>query len=176
KKARKKPEKPAKPETIEPTASDEPVAGRLDVVPQRNDVVDRQLAVGLAAEFMPVENSPKPEVEDAKSGAYPEVRISAPDHSETGGSVAVDIQPDKYGPVRLEPVKVESEIVQQSEPIVAEPQSVIVPDTPAETPAEISKDPVPEPEPEPTVDEPVDEPAPKPAPNPFLMDAPAIKR
>ena len=179
KKTRKKSEKAAKaekPETIEPAVSDEPVAGRLDVVPQRNDVVDRQLAVGLAAEFMPVENSPKPDAEDAKPGAYPEVRISGPDHSETGGSVFAEIQPDKYGPVRLAPDKIEPETVQQSEPIVAEHQSVIVPDTPAETPAETNEDLAPKPTPEPTADEPVDEPAPKPAPNPFLMDAPAIKR
>ncbi len=179
KKARKKSEKAAKaekPEPIEPDVPEEPVAGRLDVVPQRNDVVDRQLAVGLAAEFMPVENSPKPDAEVVKPGAYPEVRISAPDHSETGGSVFVEIQPDKYGPVRLVPVNVEPEMVQQSEPIVAETQGFIVPETPVETSAKTSEDPIPEPEPEPTADEPVDEPAPKPAPNPFLMDAPAIKR
>lgn len=110
-----------------PTASSEAEAGRLDVVPQRDAVVDQQLAAGLAAAFL--------DVEKTADEASPDV-VSSP-------VVFAPVIPEE------ETIVVpETEVLMAPETAVAEPTAVE--DEPLPEPEPPTEDPVDEPVPEKT--------------------------
>lgn len=130
--------------------------GRLDVVPQRDALIDRQLAAGLAAEFLDVEKTPEQPVTDAAPDPVNEMVV--PEPVETGQDV-----PDLV-------------LSEKDASVPTQPETLMVPEIPVVEPVEIQEKPLPEPEPEPVVEERAEKPVPEKAPNPFLMDAPSIKR
>lgn len=157
---------PAKPAPVEPDGpkAAPPEAGRLDVVPQRDAVVDRQLAAGLAAEFLEAEKTPEQTTPD--EGSDPVTEMVVPDLVVRGPVVTV--------PAAIDPSETNSDLSEEDTSVVPQPEAFLVPETPAEEAAEVQEEP--DLELEPTVEEVVDEPGPEMAPNPFLMDEPVDKR
>jgi molybdate transport system ATP-binding protein len=197
----KKSDKRKKPEPAEQAQPAAPEPGRLDVVPQRDEAIDRQLAVGLAAEFMPVENRTGPDGDNPNLPIGPEIRVSGPEvpaaaadtNGDGPGSLeSVRPQLDRDGPASApaEPAAPETPqiVSHQSEPEPGpvpetgagevEAQGFIFPQTPSDTTGTAKEEtsPAPAPSVDETVEEPAPEPKSEPAPNPFLMDKPAIKR
>lgn len=152
---------PAKPAPIEP---DQPEAGRLDVVPQRDAMVDRQLTAGLAAEFLEVEKTAEQPVPDEDPDPVREMVV--PDLIVRGPVVTV--------PAVTVPAETNSDLSEEDVSVAPQAEVFLVPETAVEEPAEAQEEPLQEPEP--PVEESADEPVPEVAPNPFLMDEPVDKR
>lgn len=157
---------PAKPAPFEPDRLEagRPEAGRLDVVPQRDAMVDRQLAAGLAAEFLDVEKTPEQSVPDEDPDPVSEMVV--PDLMVRGPVVTV--------PAATDPTETNSDLSEEDTSVAPQAEVFPVPETPVAEPAEVQEEP--DLEPEPPVEEVADEPVPEMAPNPFLMDEPTIKR
>jgi len=157
---------PAKPAPIKPDQPEAggPEAGRLDVVPQRDAMVDRQLAAGLAAEFLEVEKTIEQPVPDEDPDPVSEMVV--PDLLVRGPVVTV--------PAGIDPAETNSDLSEEDTSVAPEAEVFLVPETPVEEPAEVQEEP--DLEPEPSVEEVADEPVPEMAPNPFLMDEPVDKR
>lgn len=193
----RKSDKRKKPDPVDQTQPAVPEPGRLDVVPQRNEAIDRQLAVGLAAEFMPVENRTGTDGDAPDRPIGPEIRVSGPDvpdadvHRDGPGSLeSVRPQQDRDGPENAPPAPAaadmplnispesETDPVPEMDAGKVETQGGVVPETPSETarPVEEETSPAPAPSGDEPVEEPATEPKAEPAPNPFLMDKPAIRR
>lgn len=154
---------PAPAETV-PIEANQREEGRLDVVPQRDAMIDRQLAAGLAAEFLDVEKTP---VQRAPNeGPDPVSEMVVPELIVRGPVVTV--------PARIDPVETNSDLSGEDTSVAPRAEVFLVPETPAAELAEVQEEPLLEPEP--PVEESADEPVPEQAPNPFLMDAPADKR
>lgn len=155
-----------------------PDVGRLDVVPQRNEAVDRQLATGLAAEFLVAETIEEEPVEQAKPDAV----------QEASSTPATQNEPIEDAIGLADTASNETDAVAPDVSVSIEPEIHSVANPPVEEVTEIEQDPVAEPEPdtgeeaeikpeiETDVEEEAEEPVSDPAPNPFLMDAPAKKR
>lgn len=156
------PAKPAPIESDRPEAGG-PEAGRLDVVPQRDALVDRQLAAGLAAEFLDVEKTPEQTTPDEDPDPVGEMVV--PDLVVRGPVVTV--------PEEINPAETNPDLSEEDTSVAPEAEVFLVPETPVEEPTEVQEEP--HLEPEPTVEEVADEPVPEMAPNPFLMDEPIIK-
>lgn len=159
---------PVKPAPIEPDRPEagRTEAGRLDVVPQRDAMVDRQLTAGLAAEFLVVEKTPEQPVPDEVSDPVSEMVV--PDLVVRGPVVTV--------PAITDPSETNSDLSEEDTSVAPQAEVFLVPEPPVEEPAEVQEEPHLEPDPEPVVEECAEEPVPEKEPNPFLMDAPTIKR
>lgn len=157
------PAKPAPSESDRPEAGG-PEAGRLDVVPRRDAMVDRQLAAGLAAEFLDVEKTPEQPVPDEDPDPVGEMVV--PDLVVRGPVVTV--------PAVTDPTETNSDLSEEDTSVAPQAEVFLVPETPVEESVEVQEEP--DLEPEPPVEEVADEPVPEMAPNPFLMDEPIIKR
>nr|WP_306258841.1 molybdenum ABC transporter ATP-binding protein [Pararhizobium sp. IMCC21322] len=159
---------PAESALIEPAAneSNQPETGRLDIMPQRDAVVDRQLAAGLAAEFLDVEKKPEQPIPDESPD--PVSAMVVPDLVVRGPVVTV--------PAVTYPTETNSDLSEEDTSVAPQAEMVVAPETLAAEPVEVQEEPHLEPDPEPVVEERAEEPVPEKVPNPFLMDAPTIKR